>query len=57
MGTEMRKEYDFSNGVRGAVVQPDPGKVRITIRLDENQYEKATAIAWTRTSSSGSATR
>jgi uncharacterized protein (DUF4415 family) len=33
---QARKEYDFSNGVRGAVVQPDPGKVRITIRLDED---------------------
>lgn len=30
----MRKEYDFSKGTRGAVVQPDPGKTRITIRLD-----------------------
>jgi uncharacterized protein (DUF4415 family) len=29
------KKHDFSKGVRGAVVQPDPGKVRITIRLDE----------------------
>jgi len=25
---------DFSKGKRGAVVQPDPNKVRITIRLD-----------------------
>ena len=30
----MRKEYDFSKGKRGAVIAPDPGKVRITIRLD-----------------------
>ena len=30
----MRKEYDFSKGKRGVVVAPDPGKVRITIRLD-----------------------
>lgn len=30
----MRKEYDFSKGKRGAVVAPDPTKVRITIRLD-----------------------
>lgn len=35
----MRKEYDFSKGTRGAVVQPDPGKVRITIRLDEDVIE------------------
>jgi len=30
----MRKEYDFARGKRGAVVAPDPGKIRITIRLD-----------------------
>jgi uncharacterized protein (DUF4415 family) len=30
----MRREYDFSEGKRGAVIAPDPGKVRITIRLD-----------------------
>ncbi|CAB1066083.1 hypothetical protein D1BOALGB6SA_10882 [Olavius sp. associated proteobacterium Delta 1] len=30
----MRKEYDFSKGKRGPVIQPDPNKVRITIRLD-----------------------
>lgn len=32
----MRREYDFSKGKRGAVIAPDPGKVRITIRLDED---------------------
>ena len=32
----MRREYDFSKGKRGPVVTPDPGKVRITIRLDED---------------------
>lgn len=32
----MRKEYDFSKGKRGAVIAPDPGKTRITIRLDED---------------------
>jgi uncharacterized protein (DUF4415 family) len=30
----MKKEYDFSKGKRGAVVQSEPGKSRITIRLD-----------------------
>ena len=30
----MRDEYDFSKGKRGPVIQPDPSKVRITIRLD-----------------------
>lgn len=32
----MRREYDFSKGKRGAVIAPDPNKVRITIRLDED---------------------
>lgn len=32
----MRREYDFSKGKRGPVVTPDPGKTRITIRLDED---------------------
>lgn len=32
----MRKEYDLSKGQRGPVIAPDPGKVRITIRLDED---------------------
>lgn len=31
--TTMRKEYDFSSGIRGAVV-PSAGKTRITIMLD-----------------------
>lgn len=30
----MKKEYDFSKGKRGAVAPPEPGKTRITIRLD-----------------------
>ena len=30
----MRKEYDFSKGVRGATIPPDPRKTRITIRID-----------------------
>ena len=30
---------DFSKGRRGAVVQPDPNKVRITIRLDADIIE------------------
>jgi len=32
----MRREYDFSKGKRGPVIAPDPSKVRITIRLDED---------------------
>jgi uncharacterized protein (DUF4415 family) len=30
----MKREYDFSKGKRGAIVPPEPGKTRITIRLD-----------------------
>jgi BrnA antitoxin of type II toxin-antitoxin system len=30
----MKRQYDFSKGKRGPVVPPDPGKTRITIRLD-----------------------
>jgi hypothetical protein len=35
----MRKEYDFSRGKRGAVIQTPPGKTRITIRLDDDILE------------------
>jgi len=31
----MRKEYDFSKGKRGAVIEPK-GKTRITIYLDDD---------------------
>ena len=30
----MRDRYDFSTGVRGPILPPEPGKTRITIRLD-----------------------
>jgi len=30
----MKRDYDFSKGRRGAVVAPEAGKTRITIRLD-----------------------
>ena len=30
---------DFSKGKRGPVIRPDPGKVRITIRLDGDIIE------------------
>lgn len=36
---EMRKEYDFSNGVRGPAVPLAPGKTRITIRFDDDLLE------------------
>jgi hypothetical protein len=32
----MKKEYDFSNAKRGAVIPSPPGKTRITIRLDDD---------------------
>lgn len=38
----MRKEYDFSNAKRGAVLPVPPGKTRITIRLDDD------VLAWFR---------
>ena len=31
----MKREYDFSNAKRGAVVPVPPGKTRITIRIDD----------------------
>jgi uncharacterized protein (DUF4415 family) len=43
----MRREYDFSKGKRGAVVPADPGKERITIRLDND------LIAWFREQANG----
>ncbi len=30
----MKKEYDFTNAKRGAVLAAAPGKTRVTIRLD-----------------------
>ena len=44
----MKDHYDFSNGRRGRVVaEPpvEPGKVRITIRLDEDLIDYFGAIA------------
>ncbi len=32
----MKKEYDFSNGKRGAIDPMPAGKTRITIRLDKD---------------------
>ena len=32
----MKKEYDFSQGTRGAVVPLPAGKSRVTIRLDDD---------------------
>jgi hypothetical protein len=35
----MRKNYDFSNAKRGAVLPTPPGKTRITIRIDDDVLE------------------
>jgi uncharacterized protein (DUF4415 family) len=32
----MKREYDFSKAKRGAVVPKEPGKTRITIRVDSD---------------------
>ena len=47
-GRKMKSEYDFSKGKRGRVVaEPpmEPGKVRITIRLDEDLVDHFGRIA------------
>ncbi len=36
---DMKKEYDFSKGRRGAVLPTPAGKTRITIRLDSDILE------------------
>jgi uncharacterized DUF497 family protein len=36
---EVRDHYDFTKARRGRVVPPAPGKVRITIRLDDDILE------------------
>jgi uncharacterized protein (DUF4415 family) len=38
-GDEMRKEYDFSKGKRGALDPLPSGKTRITIRIDDDVLE------------------
>jgi BrnA antitoxin of type II toxin-antitoxin system len=35
----MRREYDFKQGKRGAVLPAPTGKTRITIRLDDDILE------------------
>lgn len=36
----MKKEYDFTRAKRGAVIKPGKGKIRITIRIDEDVLEE-----------------
>ncbi len=52
----MKDRYDFSKGNRGRVVQPDPepeGKVRITIRLDQDIVDRFFQLAETSGGSTG----
>jgi uncharacterized protein (DUF4415 family) len=39
MRNNMKKEYDFRKGKRGAVVRTPKGKTRITIRIDDDILE------------------
>ena len=44
----MKERYDFSKGKRGRVVQAEPepeGKVRITIRLDQDIVDRFLLMA------------
>ena len=36
---EKRREFDFSRGKRGPVIKPEPGKTKISIRLDNAVLE------------------
>ncbi len=36
---EKRRYIDFSKGRRGAVIKPEPGKTKISIRLDNTVLE------------------
>ncbi|HYA42476.1 MAG TPA: BrnA antitoxin family protein [Syntrophobacteraceae bacterium] len=36
---EMKDHYDFSKGRRGPVIPPQPGKTKITIRIDDDILE------------------
>ena len=35
----MKDHYDFSEGRRGSVIPPQPGKIKITIRIDGDILE------------------
>lgn len=44
----MKNHYDFSKGKRGRIVpeaSPEPGKVKITIRLDEDIVDRFLQLA------------
>lgn len=39
VAAEPYRDIDFSRGKRGAVVEPDPGRTKISIRLDNAVLE------------------
>src|SRR5438445_9882002 len=39
VGAEKRRDIDFSRAKRGAIVKPEPGKTKISIRLDNAVIE------------------
>ena len=39
IGTERYRDIDFSGAKRGAVARPEPGKTKISIRLDNTVLE------------------
>lgn len=39
LAAEPYREIDFSDAVRGPVIKPEPGKVKISIRLDNSIIE------------------
>jgi len=39
VAAEQYRDIDFSRGKRGAVVKPEPGKTKISIRLDNAVLE------------------
>jgi uncharacterized protein (DUF4415 family) len=42
---EPYRDIDFSQAKRGAVIQPEPGKTKISIRLDNSVIEVFRALA------------
>jgi uncharacterized protein (DUF4415 family) len=44
----MKDHYDFSKGKRGRILPPapeDPGKIKISIRIDEDLYDAFMTMA------------
>jgi uncharacterized protein (DUF4415 family) len=41
---EKYREFDFSRGKRGPVIKPEPGKTKISIRLDNAVLEHFRAL-------------